>query len=131
MATYTSIGRTNYFAVRDLPALENLLADTGIDLQHEGENRVVLLDGDGTDWEIYSEDGEERVYLPDVIAQHLQPGEVAVFQSIGNEKFRYLGGHSVAVNSDGKQVWVRLSDIYSAAAQEFGVDASTISLAEY
>jgi len=131
MATYTSMGRTNHFAVRDLQKLKDIVDGTGIELCQEGETSVVLLDTDGTDWTIFTEDGEDEIYLPDVISQHLQPGEVAVFQSIGNEKFRYLSGHSVAVNSDGQQVWVRLSDIYTAAANAFGVDSATITVAEY
>ncbi len=132
MATYTSMGRTNHFSVRDLQKLKGLVVGTGIELhQQEGENQVVLLDMEGTDWMISSEDCEDDIYLPDVIAQHLLPGEVVVFQSIGNEKLRYLGGNSVAVNSDGEQVWVHLSDIYAAAAKKFGIDRSSISLAEY
>jgi len=126
------MGRTNHFSVRDLQKLKGLVVGTGIELhQQEGENQVVLLDMEGTDWMISSEDCEDDIYLPDVIAQHLLPGEVVVFQSIGNEKLRYLGGNSVAVNSDGEQVWVHLSDIYAAAAKKFGIDRSSISLAEY
>ena len=131
MATYTSMGRSNHFSVRDLQKLKDLVVGTGIELQQEGESQVVLLDTEGTDWMICGQDCEDDIYLPDVIAEYLEPGEVVVFQSIGNERFRYLGGHSVAVSSEGKQVWIHLSDIYAAAAKEFGVDASTISLAEY
>jgi hypothetical protein len=131
MATYVSMGRTNHFAVRDVQALQSLVDGTGIELFPEGENVVVLLDTDGTDWMIYPEDGEDEIYLPDVIHEHLQPGEICIFQSIGNEKFRFVAGHSVAVSSDGEQVWVRLSDIYEAAAVKFGANPNSISPAEY
>lgn len=132
MATYVSMGRSNHFRVRDVQALKELVSGTGIELQEEGaDNTVVLLDIEGTDWLICSEDCEDDIYLPDVIAEHLHPGEVAVFQSIGNEKFRIVGGHSVAVNSDGEQVWVHLSDIYKKAAEHFGIAPDAISLAEY
>ena len=132
MATFVSMGRTNQFAVRDLQALTNLLADTGIELHHqEGENTVVLLDIWGCGWMICGEDNDDDIYLPDVISEHLQPGEIAVFQSIGNEKYRYLAGESIACDSKGEQVWIHLSDIYAAAAKAFGVEQSTIALAEY
>lgn len=131
MATFTSMGRTNHFSVRDIQALEALVAGTGIELQRESDNSVVLLDIWGCGWIICGEDCQDDTYLPDVISEHLQPGEVAVFQSIGNEKYRYLAGESVACNDKGEQVWVQLSDIYAAAANAFGVDLSTISIAEY
>lgn len=131
VATYVSMGRSNHFRVRDVQPLKELVSGTGIEVEEEADNTVVLLDIEGTDWLICSEDCEDDIYLPDVIAEHLQPGEVAVFQSIGNEKFRVLGGHSVAVNSDGEQVWVYLSDIYKKAAEHFGIAPEAISLAEY
>ena len=98
MATYTSMGRTNYFAVRDshLQALKDLVVGTGIELDEEGENTVVLLDTEGCGWMICRGDCDDDIYLPDVIGEYLQPGEVVVFQSIGSEKFRYLAGDSVA-----------------------------------
>ena len=133
MATYTSMGRTNYFAVRDshLQALKDLVVGTGIELDEEGENTVVLLDTEGCGWMICREDCDDDIYLPDVIGEYLQPGEVVVFQSIGSEKFRYLAGDSVACNDKGEQVWVHLSDIYAAAAAAFGVEQSKISIDEY
>jgi len=125
------MGRTNHFAVRDVQTLQSLVDGTGIEVSPEGENTVVLLDTEGTDWMIYPEDDGDEIYLPDVIHEYLQPGEICVFQSIGNEKFRYITGHSVAVSSDGDQVWVRLSDIYEAAAAKFGINPNSISVAEY
>ncbi len=107
------------------------MSGTGIEVEEEADNTVVLLDIEGTDWLICSEECEDDIYLPDVIAEHLHPGEVAVFQSIGNEKFRYLSGYSVACDANGEQVWVNLSDIYQRAAEQFEVDRAAISLAEY
>ena len=131
MADFYSIGRTNYFAVRDTSALRELLTDSGIEIDTDSDGRVVLLDGDGTGWTIYNEDGEDEVYLPDAIAEHLAPGQVAIFQSVGSERLRYLGGNSVAVNDRGEQVVVRLDDIYAAAAKAFDVPVTAITLAEY
>lgn len=131
MANYYSVGRTNYFAVRDTAALRKLLGDSGIELDTDSDGRVVLLDGEGTGWTIYDEDGDDEVFLPDVIAGHLEPGQVAVFQSVGSERLRYLGGTALAVNDGGDQVVVQLDDIYAAAAQAFGVPIGAISVAEY
>ena len=131
MASYVSLGRTNHFAVRDLDAFQALVANYSFELEVEKDNVVILLDTDGSEWAAYPEDSDDCVYLYDVIAEHLQPGEVAVFQSVGNEKLRYVGGYSVAVSETGDQVWVHLSDIYQRAAEQFGVDRAAISLAEY
>lgn len=133
MATYTSLGRTNHFAVKDLDAFRALISDSGIELEVvvEKDNVVVLLDTDGSEWAMYPEDSDDCIYLYDVIAEHLPPGEVVIFQSVGNEKFRYLNGYSVACDAKGGQVWVHLSDIYDRAAEQFGVDRAAISLAEY
>lgn len=131
MANYYSVGRTNYFTVRDTAVLEQLLSDSGIELEQGRDGSVVLLDGEGTGWSIYPEDSDEEIYLPDVIAGHLNPGQVAVFQSVGSEKLRYLGATAVAVNDRGEQVIVDLGDIYAAAAKAFDVPVSSISHAEY
>lgn len=131
MANYVSMGRTNRFTVRDVQELQQLLHCSGIELDHEGGNTVVLLDIEGCGWTICGESWDDDIYLPDVISGYLQPGEVAVFQSIGHEKFRYLAGDSVACNARGEQVWVHLNDIYATAAAAFGIDQSSISIAEY
>lgn len=51
----------------------------------------------------------------DIVARHLIDGDVAVFQEVGSEKMRYVGGVSVAVNSKGETVRVDLDDIYEKA----------------
>jgi hypothetical protein len=140
MATYESVGRTNYFAVRDAAALEELLSDSGIELVHEhGGRRVALIDGEGTDWTLrddsaaveYSEDDDGEIFLPDVIADHLTAGQVAVFQRVGREGMRYVVGEAIAVNATGDRVVVGLDDIYEQAAKQFGVDPASISSAAY
>lgn len=133
MATFTGLGRTNYFRVRDTGRLEELLSGSGITVEHEAVgDRVVLLDAEGSDWTIYSDDDDyEGTWLPDVIAEHLAPGETAIFQSIGNEKLRFLSGYAVAVSASGEQVQIALDDIYDQAAARFGVPADTISRAIY
>jgi hypothetical protein len=136
MATYHGLGRSNYFAVKDVAALKEALSETSITIEEEpqhGEGVVVLINdsGDSGDWQFWNDATDEDIYVPDMIAEHLQPGETAILFHIGNEKMRFLNGHAVAVRSDGRQIDIRLSDIYDAAAQEFGIDRATISEAEY
>lgn len=136
MATYHGLARSNYFAVKDVAALKEALAETSITVEAEpgrGEGVVVLIndDGDSGDWQFWNEDTDEDVYVPDMIAEHLLPGETAIFIHVGNEKLRYLTGHAVATHADGRQVEIRLSDIYDTAATEFGIDRALISEAEY
>jgi hypothetical protein len=132
MATYESVGRTNYFAVRDVPALETLLSDSGIELVHEhGGSRVALIDGEGTDWMLRDDDSDDETFLPDVVAAHLAAGQVAVFQRVGREGMRYVVGEAIAVNAAGDRVVLGLDDIYAQAAKQFGVDPASISTAAY
>lgn len=132
MANYTSVGRTNYFHVRNRAAVDDLLADSGIEIVSDtGRGGIALLDSEGTDWVVRSDDDDDDgIFLPDVIAEHLAPGEVVVFQCIGSERLRYLTGQSVAVNDKGEKVVVDISDIYARAAEVFGVDPSSITAAE-
>lgn len=131
MTDYEAVGRTNYFSVRDTAALEELLSDSAIELVHDTKRgRVALLDGDGTDWTIGIEDGEDELYLPDVIAEHLAPGQVAVFLHVGAEATRCVAGYAIAVSDKGNREVVNLYDIYEKAARAFGVDVDAISVAE-
>jgi len=139
MATFYGQGRTNTFAVKDVAALKAALQDTDIEVLDRGEGRVTLFtgaDGDG-DFSVYrySDDGEELddnpLFIPDMIADHLQPGETAVFESSGWEKFRYMSAWAIATHADGRQVRVDVNDVYALAANEFGVDRNSISDAAY
>lgn len=148
MANYYGFGRTNTFAVKDIQALRARLGPdfTVLDRSEEGPGRVSIFadDGDGTGfWSrwIYSEDDDnidehsyeepEELYVPDVIAEYLQDGQVAVFMHAGAEKQRYIVGYAVAVGCDGRQVRLSLDDIYEAAATAFGVSPGSISSAMY
>ena len=61
-----------------------------------------------------------------LIAQ-LVDGHVAIIIEIGYEKFRYLNGYAVALNSKGERRLVNLDDIYKIAS-EIG---TSITRAEY
>lgn len=140
MATFYGRGRTNTFAVKDIEALKATVADTEIEVVDRGEGRVTLLTGDDGDGDFsvyrYTEGDEEDhdddpLFIPDMIAEHLQSGEVAVFESSGWEKFRYMSAWAIAVFSDGRQVRVDVNDVYDRAATEFGVARNSISDAAY
>ena len=140
MANYTGIMRTNYFKVFDLDAFSEDLPNDAFEITHgAGDNadKIALLGADDDGYNLlsgiaYGSDGEEEEFdITEIVARHLAPGEVAVFQHIGNEKLRYLNGYSVAVDSTGKSVRVDLDDIYVLAAKEFEADKGSITVAEY
>jgi hypothetical protein len=85
---------------------------------------------------VYPEDDdagaeEHELFVPDLVAEYLVDGQVAVFVHVGAEKQRYVTGYAVAVYSDGRQVRLDLDGIIEAAAAAFGVDAGSISLPVY
>jgi len=145
MASYNGLGRTNYFLVKDRDEFEAFLNKTFGEHAYEvcGESRdservCILAREECCDWTMQTmdengdpNDEDDYVHLADVIAPYLRDGQVAVFQSIGWEKMRYLTGSAVAVMSDGSQVATSLDDIYCKAAAEFGVDERSISAAAY
>ncbi|WP_454232459.1 hypothetical protein [Mycolicibacterium fortuitum] len=141
MANYYGVGRSNTFLVKDVAALKKTLEPGEfevVEYPHRDPNAVMLVvndcDGNGgwCQW-IYPADGDEpeELSVPDVIAEHLQDGQVAVFQHSGAEAKRYVIGHSIAVHSSGQQVTVDINDIYSLAAVRFGIDSDQINWAAY
>lgn len=138
MANFYGTGRTNTFGVKSIPELKKALHPydfTVIDRSDENNPGMVCvladdLDGEGG-WGRYDPDTDDDFYVPDLIADHLRDGEVAVFVHVGAEKQRYVTGTAVAVHADGRQVRIGLEDIYSAAAAEFGIDRGNISDASY
>ena len=136
MANYYGQGRTNYFAVKDADAFKAEMANYPVEVitdEVDGETLYGLLDanpdGGGWDWsyiaELEDEDGEivetdMEIDWPEVFARHLVDGHVAILMETGAEKYRYLIGYALAVNSKGETREVNLSkDIYTLA-QELG-----------
>lgn len=140
MSNYYGVGRTNTFRVKDVAALREAL-DRGEFLVEEcphagvGAVMIVVNDGDGIgSWSqlIYRDEGDdepEELFVPDIIAEHLQDGQVAVFQHAGSEKKRYVSGSSIAVHSSGQRVVVDNDHIYAMAAAAFNVVESQIDWA--
>lgn len=142
MADYYGKGRTNIFKVKDIDALRTALAGTEVTVESRGERGagavlIRLSDNDVTGcWGqlVYGDDDDvepTELFVPDMIAEHLQVGEVAVFVHAGSEKLCYLSAYSIAVHANGSQVRVDLNDIYQRAAEAFDVDVNEIDWAAY
>lgn len=139
MANYYGVGRSNYFRVKDAAALTAALGDYEYEVIAGRDPNVVtvLACNESGGWTAYkcgdaaSGEDDEEVDIIDLIVPYLATGEVAVFETVGNENLRYLSGRSIAVNSSGKRVAVDLEDIFEVAAAEFGVDKDGIAAAIY
>ncbi len=135
MANWYGTARSNYFKVKDTAAFKAEMAKYDVEvLEPSGEEgRLGLLSTcpDNGDWPSYNADTDEDFEFWQVVAPHLADGEVAVLQTIGAEKARYLTGHAVAINNTGTECWVNIDDIYAKAAAMFEVPRESITVAQY
>lgn len=133
MANYYGIGRTNYFAVKDAELFKDEMANYPVEVvTREGEDGTTLYglldanaDGGGWEWsyvaELEGEDGEVietdlEIDWAEVFARHLVDGWVAILMETGAEKYRYVSGYALAVNSKGESHEINLSrDIWKLA----------------
>lgn len=143
MANFYGSARTNYFKVKDAEAFKAWLGTLPdlelISHEHEGETYYGFLaqcpdsgcfPSYGFDREL-DEPSDEPIDWAAELSVHLQEGQVAIMMECGAEKLRYLAGWANAIYSDGREVWVSITDIYDKAARAFGVPLNTISKAEY
>ena len=134
MANYCGFARSNYFRVKDLEAFRKAMEHCCVEIVHP-EKRVKNKDGtcrfeknmklagllsngeDGWSGGYCDEATGDAVEIdiPDIVAEHLKDGEVAIFQEIGHEKLRYLTGVAVAVNNRKERVFVDIDEIYEKA----------------
>lgn len=114
MADFIGTARSNYFHVRNRHQFERAVADWDVEVVDDSEGRVCLLSFDEHGLWPITDDPDEEIH--EVLAPHLQDGEVAVFMEVGAERLRYVGGRAVAVNHDGQTRSVCLDDIYDLAA---------------
>lgn len=138
MANYIGFGRTNYFTVKDVNALQAALDATGSMItihtesgRADSPNRICLLAADecSNDWtyQTFDDDGDlddtqDPGTIYGLIVDHLADGETAVFEHIGFEKMRYFRAFAVAVHSDGREVVWNMDNIYTMARSTFGLD---------
>jgi hypothetical protein len=126
MANYEATARSNYFRVRDAKAFEEFVDSLGVEAVPDSEGRYAILDRDGTGLPAsrYSIEAGEWVDVDFValLSEHLPDREVAILMEVGHEGSRYISGHAIALNNEGKVVQLNLSDIYGLALKEFGVE---------
>jgi len=122
MANYIGTARSNYFHVKDTEKFSEFCDRIDVEMISKPDGRVGFLctqDDTGSlqRW-AEDEDGETiDVDLCAELAPHLKDGEVAVMMESGYEKFRYVTGYAMAVNSKGETRQVDLGDIYKLAKE--------------
>ena len=124
MANYYSVGRTNYFLVKDLEKFRqeiNEIASSSGEIEiwddesGENPNKVGLGFPDGIPNFMYNDDGEDvELNWVSIIGSHLEDDWVCVMQEIGSEKLRYLTGCSIAFNNKGVTDQISLNEIYES-----------------
>ena len=135
MANYYATARSNYFKVKDVEKFKELCTKINVEMI-ESQGKVGFICTQDPDCgslpsSIYKEelDDFEEIDLCELVAEHLEEGEVAVMMEAGYEKFRYVTGYAMAVNWKGEVVDVNINDIYKKAQEELG--GENISMAEY
>lgn len=138
MSNWTGMARSNYFAVKDMDGLAATLAPFDIEIEQDtGEHagKVCLLantDGGGWPSFVHDDDDNEIEFDPAVhICPYLADDEILVLMEAGFERQRYCSGYASAFNARGERVELSLRDIYTKAAQTFGVDEGIISQCQY
>lgn len=126
MANYIDMFRSNYFAVKDVQKFSEFIEKVPnviVQVQDKESKLVMVIDNPLSDcgggYPTYMESTDEHGHTFDeeinfalLVSKHLEHGEVAVFQEIGHEKYRYFVGFSIAVTWSGKTYSVDLEDIY-------------------
>jgi hypothetical protein len=130
---YLSVGRTNYFKVKDEGVFLKWLKDLGmLEPVKLATGAYCILAEDGFPSFTEDENGDLLdIEFHEQLAEHLSPGEVAVLMEVGSEGQRYHAGYALAVDSTKKSVEVNLDSIYELAAEAFNKPATEISPAEY
>lgn len=127
MANYVAKVRSNYFKVKDEKAWQKFCDRfdfTNIIDTVDGERLHGFMDdsfGNGLPTTIYDEKKDEYVEVDFAkeLSEHLEDGWVAILVEIGSEKYRYLLGFAVAINSKGESRSVTLDEI-TERAKELG-----------
>jgi hypothetical protein len=141
MADWYGTARSNYVKVADKEGLNKALEPFEMDVHHNMEDDTVAFFGidqygGWPGWcDVYNEEKDqydEVEFDPEThIVPYLADGEVLIMMECGAEKLRYITGHASAFTKGKPSVYLSLGDIYKKAAEAFGVEAGTISIAEY
>jgi hypothetical protein len=119
LADYIAIARSNYFYVKDRAAFNEFCQDNNLEVIEDSETGQVGFLRDGSVPRAANVAGPDGLFREQgfygALATHLKKGSVAIVMEVGSEKFRYLNGYAVAVNSKGKTVEINLDEIYGRA----------------
>lgn len=152
MSQFNAKTRTNLFSVHDVEEFRAALADNGLptctwqDRDQSGWGHVldvVVKDGltgvalciDGQMPCLEAPEGQEEwsgdrfADLPELVADHLVEGSVAIFVEVGTERFAFFGGTALAINARHETRLVMLDDIYGKA-EELVPEGTAITRAE-
>jgi len=143
MANYYGVGRTNYFAVKSAEDFTAEMANYPVEVITREQDGVTLYglldadsDGGGWNWsyvaELEDEDGEPietdlEIDWAEVFARHLADGWVAILMETGAEKYRYVSGYALAVNSKGESHEINLSRDIAKLALTLGENVTDAS----
>jgi len=122
MADWIGSSRTNYFHVKDAQAFKEAMSALDVEVWDNAEDATLFGLGCGEwsdgSWPSYDVEEEVDFDFIDKVWPHLADGEVAVFETIGAEKLRYLTGHATAVDHTGARVDIDIRDIYELAKRQ-------------
>lgn len=127
MANYYETARTNYFTVKDEAAFRAWAQKWRLEVAEGSDSKTFAVfppryNEGGFD--LYDEEEDDTLDIADEIAAHLTDDSVAVVMGAGAEKFRYVCGWAVAINSKGERIQLNLDQIYDMALEKFGVKPS-------
>lgn len=131
--------RSNGFRVRDTEAFLAWANDLGLEVvgstQLNGIKRFAIFPGDGNEGSFPSHrvdprtDEEEPIDLQLELSRHLSEGQTAVLMGCRGDQ-KELHGWAVAITWDGRRTQMCLSDIYSQAILEIGVNPAGMNYCE-
>lgn len=142
MANWYGAARTNYVHITDLAALKKSLDGFELEIEagvanEEGMYALFAATEYGgfarERWTDDADEAEEFDFIGHVMP-YVADGDVLIVMESGAEKLRYITGDAYAYIRRGSKIErtsLHLSDIYTTAADAFGVPRKQINIAEY
>lgn len=138
MSKWQGSARTNYVRIKDVGGLEVALApfegmvEESAKLGTDELCFVATTDDGGWPGFVHDENGQEVGFdFAQVVCPFMEDGEILVAMEAGHEAHRLITGNAVAYNRDGERVAIALDDIYTKAAEAFGVTKNRITQCAY
>lgn len=117
MTSYYAKTRSNYFTVTDQKAFQEMMESLEVETWQNDQGQFAISSEQENGWPSYDDESDEDINFPQILSCYLEPKQVAVLFEVGNEGKRYLIGQAIAVNSQGEEFYIGLSDIYKHAEQ--------------